>query len=98
MKEEEKASQKAFSPEVAEAEMRKAGVGAPLPDGISHHFFLSHYQATGGDQVDSLHHELKDRGFSCWYDNRMANLTKQALCVASKTVSSICSRRTIIQA
>ena len=54
--------------------MRKAGVGARPPRlaaGLEHHFFLSHYQATGGDQVDGLHHELKDRGFSSWYDNRM---------------------------
>ena len=30
-----------------------------------------HYQATAGDQVDGLHMELRARGFSCWYDNRM---------------------------
>lgn len=23
-------------------------------------------------QVDALHHELRARGFSCWYDNRMS--------------------------
>ena len=48
-----------------------------LPEGLEQHFFLSHYQATAGDQVDGLHMELSRRGFSCWYDNRMTNLTKQ---------------------
>ena len=73
-------SQRSFDPGVAGQEMQKAGVGAPeLPSGLEHHFFLSHYQATGGDQVDGLHQELKARGFSCWYDNRMTNLTKQGM-------------------
>ena len=29
----------------------------------NYHFFLSHYQATGGDQVDTLCHELENMGF-----------------------------------
>jgi hypothetical protein len=31
-----------------------------------HHYFLSHYQATGGDQVYQLALELKARGFDVW--------------------------------
>ena len=33
----------------------------------------------GGDQVDSLCQELEKRGFSCWYDQRMENLTKDGM-------------------
>ena len=29
--------------------------------------------------MDSLFHELTARGFRCWYDNRMSNLTKQGM-------------------
>ena len=30
-------------------------------------------------QVDALQQELERRGFSCWYDNKMQNLTKEAM-------------------
>ena len=49
-----------------------------LPEGCKFHFFLSHYQATGGDQVDSLCAQLEKRGFRCWYDNKMKQLTKDS--------------------
>jgi hypothetical protein len=42
----------------------------PLPAGALTHFFLSHSQATGGDQTNAIYLELRQMGFSCWYDNR----------------------------
>ena len=30
------------------------GVMVPLPSGCKFHIFLSHYQASGGDQMDAL--------------------------------------------
>jgi hypothetical protein len=47
----------------------KAG-SVPLPAGALTHFFLSHSQATGGDQTNAIYLELRQMGFSCWYDNR----------------------------
>ena len=43
------AQAQAFAPVGAEKEMRKAVVGA-LPEGLDQHFFLSHFQASGGDR------------------------------------------------
>jgi len=48
----------------------KAGGTVPLPAGALTHFFLSHSQATGGDQTNAIYLELRQMGFSCWYDNR----------------------------
>ena len=50
----------------------KSGKGGtvPLPAGALTHFFLSHSQATGGDQTNAIYLELRQMGFSCWYDNR----------------------------
>jgi hypothetical protein len=45
----------------------KAG-GVPLPSGTRTHFFLSHCQATGGDQTNAIYLELRNLGFSCWYN------------------------------
>jgi hypothetical protein len=42
----------------------------PLPADTLTHFFLSHSQATGGDQMNAIYLELRQMGFSCWYDNR----------------------------
>jgi GTPase SAR1 family protein len=50
-----------------------------IPEGMNHHFFISHYQATGGDVAKSLHYEMKDRGVSSWYDNNEDNLTQQGM-------------------
>ena len=36
------------------------------PPELKHDFFLSHYQATGGDQVATLELRLQQKGFSCW--------------------------------
>jgi hypothetical protein len=38
----------------------------PLPEGADTHFFLSHCQATGGDQTNAIYLELRQLGFSCW--------------------------------
>ena len=46
-----------------------------LPRGTLWHFFLSHYQAKGGDQCDILCLELQRLGFKVWYDNKAQNLT-----------------------
>jgi hypothetical protein len=44
-----------------------AAVGrVPLPGNSRNHFFLSHCQATGGDQVNAIYLELQQLGFSCW--------------------------------
>ena len=48
----------------------------PVQQGCQYHFFLSHYKATGGDQVDALAMELDSRGNKAWYDNKMGSLTK----------------------
>ena len=50
-----------------------------LPTDCDFHFFLSHSQEGGGDQVDSLCQQLEKRGFLCWYDNNMEDLTKEAM-------------------
>jgi hypothetical protein len=38
----------------------------PLPRNARLHFFLSHCQATGGDQTNAIYLELRQLGFSCW--------------------------------
>jgi hypothetical protein len=42
------------------------GGAVQLPGGASNHFFLSHCQATGGDQTNAIYLELRQLGFSCW--------------------------------
>jgi hypothetical protein len=37
-----------------------------LPGNAHTHFFLSHCQATGGDQTNAIYLELRQLGFSCW--------------------------------
>jgi hypothetical protein len=46
---------------------RPAAVAVPLPGDAHMHFFLSHCQATGGDQTNAIYLELQQLGFSCWY-------------------------------
>ena len=36
------------------------------------HFFISHMQSNGGDQCSTLCAQLKQRGWSVWYDNEMS--------------------------
>ena len=50
-----------------------------VPGGLKNHFFISHFQATGGDVAKSLHYDLKERGLSSWYDNNEENLTQQGM-------------------
>jgi hypothetical protein len=40
-----------------------------LPSGAQSHFFLSHCQATGGDQCNAIYLELRQLGFACWYSS-----------------------------
>ena len=42
-------------------------------------FFLSHYQATGGDQVMALELRLEQLGFVCWLDQKAASITKESM-------------------
>jgi hypothetical protein len=42
------------------------GGSIPLPGDANNHFFLSHCQATGGDQTNAIYLELRELGFSCW--------------------------------
>jgi hypothetical protein len=51
----------------------------PLPGDSHTHFFLSHCQSTGGDQVNAIYLELQKLGFICWYDNRATDLTKEGM-------------------
>jgi hypothetical protein len=44
------------------------GGSVPLPGNALTHFFLSHCQATGGDQTNAIYLELRQMGFSCWYE------------------------------
>ena len=68
-------------PQSGQPQQRPPQGGAPhrpLPEGCEFHFFLSHYQASGGDQVNTLCLELERLGVRCWYDNQMEDLTKEA--------------------
>ena len=44
------------------------------------HFFLSHCQATGGNQANVLCLELQKRGYKVWYDNTMTLINKNGMC------------------
>eukprot|EP01051_Picozoa_sp_SAG22_P000939 SAG22_NODE_31_length_27697_cov_7.384376_10_plen_353_part_00 len=59
--------------------LRELGSGKQLRGADRWHFFISHYQATGGDQAARLWLELKTRGFKVWYDNDMDNLTADGM-------------------
>ena len=50
-----------------------------LKDGNEWHFFLSHYQQTGGDQCAVLSSKLKEKGLKVWYDNEMKKLTAEGM-------------------
>ena len=49
----------------------------PLPSGACNHFFLSHCQATGGDQTNAIYLELRQLGFSCWYGRSHVHVSVQ---------------------
>jgi len=52
--------------------------GKPRKRG-ARHFFLSHKQDSGGDQMSALYFHLAQHGFRCWYDNQEDQITKQAM-------------------
>lgn len=44
-----------------------------------HDFFLSHYQATGGDQVMTLDFRLTALGFVAWFDQKASSITTETM-------------------
>ena len=51
----------------------------PRNDPGSWEFFLSQHQALGGDQANTLHHLLKGKGKTTWYDQVMRDRSEAAL-------------------
>eukprot|EP00927_Polykrikos_kofoidii_P086020 TRINITY_DN9518_c0_g1_i1.p1 TRINITY_DN9518_c0_g1~~TRINITY_DN9518_c0_g1_i1.p1 ORF type:complete len:1125 (-),score=165.59 TRINITY_DN9518_c0_g1_i1:80-3418(-) len=50
-----------------------------LSPGCSTHFFLSHYQKNGGDQVATLQLELEAIGFLSWLDNKAEKINTEGM-------------------
>lgn len=50
-----------------------------LPPGKEWHFFISHSQATGGDQANLITNNLEKRGLKIWYDNNMEEITESGM-------------------
>lgn len=50
-----------------------------LAPGYQWHFFLSHAQASGGDQMGILNSQLTDRGFKVWYDQTAKDVTESGM-------------------
>ena len=50
-----------------------------LREGERWHFFISHFQATGGNQANVLCLELQKRGYLVWYDNKMSSINTDAM-------------------
>ena len=71
---EEDESQRAI---VLNAEYEK--VSKQLPKGMTHHFFLSHYQANAGDACGILCETLKKRHFKVWYDKEAEDVNEEAM-------------------
>ena len=63
-------------------------VDVALPEGATKHFFLSHSQATGGDQSNALYLELERMGLKCWV--RLLLLCCSA-CLLHKRPDSLCA-------
>jgi hypothetical protein len=67
-------SEQQHSPSKSIQAQRQAPTGPAVPNGVTvqlpgdaqTHFFLSHCQATGGDQTNAIYLELRQLGFSCW--------------------------------
>jgi hypothetical protein len=51
----------------------------PLPADKKYHFFISHSQATGGDQANLITSQLEKRGLKIWYDNNMDEITAEGM-------------------
>ena len=69
----DKILKKATDHHVPEAEQRQ------LNEPGRWEFFLSHAQATGGDQAQATYLRMKSRGKSCWYDNAMSDRSTEAM-------------------
>ena len=54
-------------------------VSRQLPKGMTHHFFLSHYQANAGDACGILCETLKKRHFKVWYDKEAEDVNEEAM-------------------
>eukprot|EP00935_MAST-01C_sp_MAST-1C-sp1_P002075 g2075.t1 len=50
-----------------------------LPEDMDFHWFVSHSQATGGDQCQSLCQSLETAGFIVWYDQTASDLTTEGM-------------------
>merc|ERR1712232_1440393 len=51
----------------------------PLPQGKRWHFFLCNYADTGGDQCDTLRHELERKQYKVWHQNLVDELTTEVM-------------------
>tara|TARA_A100001015_G_scaffold321094_1_gene450089 strand:- start:1843 stop:3291 length:1449 start_codon:yes stop_codon:yes gene_type:complete len=54
-------------------------VSKHLPMGMTHHFFLSHYQANAGDACGNLCFALKEKHFKVWYDKQAEDVTEEGM-------------------
>jgi|EP01044_Picomonas_judraskeda_P028517 hypothetical protein len=62
----------------------------PLPPDKNYHFFISHSQATGGDQANLITNHLEKRGLKIWYDNNMDDVTAEAMEQVSTSTDTLC--------
>ena len=62
----------------------------PLPSEKKYHFFISHSQATGGDQANLITNHLEKRGLKIWYDNNMDDVTAEAMKQVSTSTDTLC--------
>eukprot|EP00746_Dinoflagellata_sp_MGD_P141254 gnl/MRDRNA2_/MRDRNA2_74389_c0_seq1.p1 gnl/MRDRNA2_/MRDRNA2_74389_c0~~gnl/MRDRNA2_/MRDRNA2_74389_c0_seq1.p1 ORF type:complete len:238 (+),score=38.05 gnl/MRDRNA2_/MRDRNA2_74389_c0_seq1:82-714(+) len=61
------------------AKSQERSLVEPLEGDHDWHFFLSHAQATGGDQMAILHDKLIARGFKVWYDQTVTDVTEAGM-------------------
>ena len=60
-------------------EIQSDQMDAALAVALVYDFFLSHYQATGGDQVMTLELRLSNMGYECWLDQKADSITKESM-------------------
>ena len=65
--------------DLARTQTKQDRAASPLNQPGHWDFFLSHGQASAGDQVKTLCLLLKERGFTVWYDNDMADRSTAAM-------------------
>lgn len=51
---------------------------------LKNHFFLSHYQANGGNTVKSLYEKLRQVHIKCWLDNQQNDRSERGMMVGIK--------------